>query len=136
MKLLPLLFGIALTQIIPFDQTLPILTSPVIQARAGQELNYQYESKVLVLSQLIGCRVANFRNESCQATLSFQNSSFLPVSAVVIPKNCAGDQTARFRIPLSVPNGTAAVEWYVNLHRFRDACLSVKAMCWNSGNCC
>lgn len=41
MKLLLLFVGIGLSQIIPFDQTLPILTSPVLQAKAGDELQYQ-----------------------------------------------------------------------------------------------
>jgi hypothetical protein len=46
--------------------------------------------------------------------MTFDNSTFLPVAATVRPKNCAGDQSARVLIPESAPNGTAAVEWYVN----------------------
>lgn len=56
-------------------------------------------------------RLLNFRNTTCQATLSFNNATFLPLSAFAVPKNCAGDQIVRFRIPESVPNGAAALEW-------------------------
>ncbi|RAQ98956.1 hypothetical protein DDE82_008747 [Stemphylium lycopersici] len=55
-----------LAHIIPFDQPLPILTSPVVQAKAGEEIYYQ---------------------------------------------NCPGDQIAKLRIPRSVPDGPAALEW-------------------------
>lgn len=64
---------------------------------------------------LLVTRLSNFRNSTCQATLSFQNDTFLPISALAIPKTCPGDQTARFRIPENVPNGPAALQWYVEL---------------------
>jgi hypothetical protein len=35
------LFELVAAQIIPFDQPLPVLTSPVVQARAGENLHYQ-----------------------------------------------------------------------------------------------
>ncbi|KAF1840103.1 uncharacterized protein K460DRAFT_421111 [Cucurbitaria berberidis CBS 394.84] len=95
-KYLSLFASLGMTQIIPFDQPLPILTSPVVQVQAGKELHYQ---------------LTNFRNSTCQATLSFQNDTFLPVSAFASPRNCAGDQVAKLRIPESVPNGAAALEW-------------------------
>lgn len=41
MRFLPLLFGISLAQILPFEHPLPILTSPVIQAKAGRDLHFQ-----------------------------------------------------------------------------------------------
>ncbi|OCK97479.1 uncharacterized protein K441DRAFT_630441, partial [Cenococcum geophilum 1.58] len=96
MKLYLLMFGLGLSQIIPFDQTLPILTGPVVQVKTGWELRY---------------RLSNFKNASCVATLSFYDPKFLPISAVAKPKNCAGDSSAKISIPLSVPNGTAAVQW-------------------------
>jgi hypothetical protein len=34
-------FALTLAQIVPFNQPLPILTSPVVQAKAGKELYYQ-----------------------------------------------------------------------------------------------
>jgi hypothetical protein len=34
-------FALTLAQIVPFNQPLPILTSPVVQAKAGEQLNYQ-----------------------------------------------------------------------------------------------
>ncbi|KAF2849426.1 hypothetical protein T440DRAFT_519025 [Plenodomus tracheiphilus IPT5] len=89
------LFGVA-AGLVPFSQPLPVLTSPVVQARAGEELHYQ---------------LLNSRNISCQATITFQNTTFLPLSALARPKDCAGDQVAKFRIPKSSPNGAAALEW-------------------------
>ncbi|KAF1351756.1 hypothetical protein EJ07DRAFT_159277 [Lizonia empirigonia] len=56
-------------------------------------------------------RLSNFRNLTCQATLSFQNDTFLPLSALASPMNCPGDQIAKLQIPESVPNGPAALEW-------------------------
>jgi hypothetical protein len=41
MKYIFLFVGIGLAQIVPFDQTLPVLTSPVVQAKAGQDLHFQ-----------------------------------------------------------------------------------------------
>src|SRR4051794_19996928 len=60
-------------------------------------------------------RLSNFCNSSCQATLSFQNDTFLPLSALANPLNCPDDQIARLRIPESAPNGPAALEWYVKV---------------------
>ena len=40
--LFPSLLAIGWTQIIAFDQTLPVLTSPILQVRAGNKLYYQY----------------------------------------------------------------------------------------------
>ena len=60
-------------------------------------------------------RLSNFWNSTCQATLSFQNDTFLPLSALASPMSCPGDQMAKLRIPESVPNGPAALEWYVKL---------------------
>lgn len=40
-KYVALFFGLAVAQIVPFDQTLPVLTSPVVQIKAGGELHYQ-----------------------------------------------------------------------------------------------
>ncbi|KAF1357340.1 hypothetical protein EJ07DRAFT_157653 [Lizonia empirigonia] len=90
------LAGLGATQIVPFDYTLPVLYSPVIQIKAGQDMNYQ---------------LANSRNATCQATLSFSNDTFLSMSTIVKPRNCAGDQIAVLKIPYSVPNGAAGLEW-------------------------
>ena len=43
--------------------------------------------------------------------MSFSNDTFLSISTVVKPSNCAGDQVAVFKIPDSVPNGVAGLEW-------------------------
>jgi hypothetical protein len=37
-----LLLGTAAAQLLPFDQTLPILTTPVVQVKAGGYVYYQY----------------------------------------------------------------------------------------------
>jgi hypothetical protein len=113
MKLYLLFFlGSGLAQIIPFDQTLPILTNPVVHVRAEEELHYQYEFLVCMTAPgLPLCRIVNARNVTCQATLTFENATFLPISGIASPNNCAGDQVARFQIPGSVPNGAAAMEW-------------------------
>ncbi|KAH3938389.1 hypothetical protein HBH98_254700 [Parastagonospora nodorum] len=96
MNLLPFLFGAALAQIVPFDQTLPVLTSPVVQVEAGRDLHFQ---------------LVNFRNVTCHGTLMFSNATYLPISGVASPRDCAGDQIAKFRVPHSAPNGAAALEW-------------------------
>jgi len=96
------LIGLCASQIIPFDQTLPILVAPVAQVQAGQELHYQ---------------LSNFRKATCVATLSFHNSTFLPLSALAVPEDCAGDPIARIAIPQNVPNGTAAIQWSANTRR-------------------
>lgn len=57
-------------------------------------------------------RLANSRNATCEATLTFRNSTFLSYTMLAIPKECAGDQVAKIRIPESSPNGVMAVEWY------------------------
>lgn len=36
-----LMFGLVVPQAVPFDQTLPILTDPVLQVNAGKFLFYQ-----------------------------------------------------------------------------------------------
>lgn len=40
-RFIPVLAGLGAAQMIPFDYTLPVLYSPVIQIKAGQDLNYQ-----------------------------------------------------------------------------------------------
>jgi hypothetical protein len=40
-KYLPLFIGLISAQIVPFDNPLPVLTSPVVQAKAGHDLHYQ-----------------------------------------------------------------------------------------------
>jgi hypothetical protein len=112
MLLLALFWAVSLAQIIPFNQMLPVLTNPVVQSRAEEELHYQLV--VFFPYGIIGVtlrRLVNVRNSTCQATLTFENATFLPISAIANPRNCAGDQLARFRIPRSVPNGAAAMEW-------------------------
>ncbi|KAI1676250.1 hypothetical protein KJE20_14154 [Pyrenophora tritici-repentis] len=96
MLFLPFFWAVSLAQVVPFNQILPVLTGPVVQLSAEEELYYQ---------------LVNIRNTTCQATLTFDNATFLPISAIANPKNCAGNQSAKFRIPRSVPNGAAAIEW-------------------------
>ena len=43
--------------------------------------------------------------------MSFLNDTFLPLSMLVRSEPCAGDQIAVFKIPYSVPNGDAGLEW-------------------------
>ncbi|PVH90697.1 hypothetical protein DM02DRAFT_664783 [Periconia macrospinosa] len=97
MKYLPFLVAMTAGQsLLPFDQILPILWSPVVSVQAGQEIAYQ---------------LSNARNVSCEATIHFQNSTFLPITMRVRPKPCAGDQNAFFTLPVAVPDGMMAVEW-------------------------
>jgi hypothetical protein len=37
----------------------------------------------------------------------------LPISWIVVPKSCAGDQKATFDVPDAAPNGTVLLTWYV-----------------------
>jgi hypothetical protein len=53
MRYLPFFLGAAIAQIAPFDQTLPILISPVVQAKADQVLHYQYHSPVPITRQTL-----------------------------------------------------------------------------------
>jgi hypothetical protein len=41
MKYLPFFVTLALSQIIPYDQTFPVLYSPIVQVEAGNEITYQ-----------------------------------------------------------------------------------------------
>ncbi|KAF3005588.1 hypothetical protein E8E13_000031, partial [Curvularia kusanoi] len=84
------------------DQALPCLISPTLGVHAGQTLDFH---------------LFNSRNSTCEATLSFANSSFLPISWTVAPRNCAGDQIASFNVPQHSPNGPAAVEWHCTGHK-------------------
>ncbi|KAF2194737.1 hypothetical protein K469DRAFT_706221 [Zopfia rhizophila CBS 207.26] len=79
-----------------FDQSLPCLVNPVASVRAGETLNFQ---------------LFNSRNSTCEVTLDFADPAFLPLSLTVHPRDCAGDQTASFILPLSVPNGTVTLQW-------------------------
>jgi hypothetical protein len=107
-----------LSQIIPFDQTLPVLWNPVAQVEASQEITYQYVCMPLVTTLFINdIRFADSRNVSCEATINFQNSSFLPYTMHARPRQCAGNQNVHFQLPHSVPNGLIAVEWYMILPR-------------------
>ncbi|OCL00120.1 uncharacterized protein K441DRAFT_536295, partial [Cenococcum geophilum 1.58] len=54
-------------------------------------------------------RLLNSRNAIYKATLSFQNLTFLLISAIARLNNCVGDQVAWLRILLSTPNGIAAI---------------------------
>ena len=38
---MPLMFGLVVPQVVPFDQTLPVLTNPVLQVNAGDFLFHQ-----------------------------------------------------------------------------------------------
>ena len=49
----------------------------------------------------------------CEATLSFAEPDFLPISALAQRRNCSGAQVAKMQIPEAAPNGTAAIQWYV-----------------------
>ncbi|OAL07205.1 hypothetical protein IQ06DRAFT_299852 [Phaeosphaeriaceae sp. SRC1lsM3a] len=57
------------------------------------------------------CRLFNGHNSTCEATLSFANPLYLPVSWTVVPKNCAGDQVASLNVPTSSPNGSVLMTW-------------------------
>ncbi|KAJ5035196.1 hypothetical protein J3E74DRAFT_423716 [Bipolaris maydis] len=77
MLLLPFFLAVSLAQIVPFNPILPVLTSPLVQTKAEEELHYQ---------------LVNVGNTTCQATLTFDNTTFLPISAIANPKECAGNQ--------------------------------------------
>ncbi|KAF2727569.1 hypothetical protein EJ04DRAFT_529325 [Polyplosphaeria fusca] len=81
---------------LPVDVTLPCLINPIPRVGAGSQLDFQ---------------VFNSQNSTCEATLNFNNTEFLPVSVSVSPRNCAGDQIARLKVPQNVPSGTAFVQW-------------------------
>ncbi|KAF2257701.1 hypothetical protein CC78DRAFT_599264 [Lojkania enalia] len=81
---------------LPFDQSLPCLIKPSTTVAAGETLEFQ---------------LFNARNSTCDATLNFADSAYLPMVVTVKPRNCAGDQTASFSIPCNAPNGTAALQW-------------------------
>jgi hypothetical protein len=55
----------------------------------------------------------NGRNSTCEATLNFENPMLLPISWIVVPKSCAGDQKVTFDVPDAAPNGTVLLTWYV-----------------------
>ncbi|KAF2028947.1 hypothetical protein EK21DRAFT_90163 [Setomelanomma holmii] len=65
----------------------------------------------------------NGRNSTCEATLRFSNPSYLPLSWTVQPLNCAGDQTATFKVPVESPNGTVVLEWQCAGHRTTSSTL-------------
>lgn len=48
MKYLFFFLNLVLSQIIPFDQTLPVLFSPVVQVKAGDEISYQWVTIIVV----------------------------------------------------------------------------------------
>lgn len=112
-RFIPILLGLGAAHLVPFDYTLPVLFNPVTQIQAGQELHYQYEGtrKLFFLVFTYLRRLINSRNATCQATMSFSNDTFLPLSMLVRPEPCAGYQIAVFKIPYSVPNGDAGLEW-------------------------
>lgn len=43
--------------------------------------------------------------------MNFVDPNFLPLTLTVSPRNCAGDQIARFGVPCNAPNGTIALQW-------------------------
>ena len=98
--------------LLPFENSLPCLINPVAQVNAGDKLDFQYVSILKTLgAMLIGLyRLFNSRNASYEATLNFADPTFLPLTIMVTPHNCSGDQTASFKIPQSAPNGTAALQ--------------------------
>jgi hypothetical protein len=112
-RFVPILLGLGAAHLVPFDYTLPVLFNPITQIQAGQELHYQYAgmSNTFFVALTHLRRLTDSQNVTCQATMSFSNNTFLPLSVLVRPEPCAGIQTAIFKIPYSVPNGNAGLEW-------------------------
>ena len=97
-----------------FDSSLPCLVQPVSRMQSGDELLFQYvfwsfSDIFLILDRLFGSY-----NSTCEATMIFESSNFLPISALAIPRNCSGQQMARMKIPTDIPSGLAAIQWLVN----------------------
>lgn len=38
---MPFVFGLVAPQLVPFDQTLPVLTDPMMRVKAGEHVLYQ-----------------------------------------------------------------------------------------------
>jgi hypothetical protein len=112
-RFIPVLLGLGAAHLVPFDYTLPVLFNPITQVQAGQELYYQYAETPNPFFDTFTHlrRLTSSRNVTCQATMSFSNDTFLPLSMLVRPEFCAGDRIAVFKIPYSVPNGNAGLEW-------------------------
>jgi hypothetical protein len=56
-------------------------------------------------------KMMNLLNSTCEVTISFSNTEYLPITATVTPLNCTGNQVASLVLPASIVNGLTSVEW-------------------------
>ena len=58
-------------------------------------------------------RLVGDSERSCRIVVAFSDPRFLPVSLLVAPDDCSGYQTASLRLPESLADGYASIQWYV-----------------------
>ncbi|KAM0715420.1 hypothetical protein Q7P37_008918 [Cladosporium fusiforme] len=78
------------------DHSLPCQIYPISTFTAGEKLQFQ----------LIGDH-----ERSCRVVVAFSDPKFLPVSLLAVPQDCSGYQMATLRLPESLADGYASVQW-------------------------
>jgi hypothetical protein len=58
-------------------------------------------------------RLVGDSERSCRLVVAFSDPQFLPVSLLAVPGDCSGYQTASLRLPESLADGYASIQWYV-----------------------
>lgn len=58
-------------------------------------------------------RLIGDHERSCRVAIAFSDPKFLPVSLLAVPQDCSGYQMATLRLPESLADGYASVQWYV-----------------------
>lgn len=58
-------------------------------------------------------RLVGDSERSCRIVVAFSDPRFLPVSLLVAPDDCSGYQTASLRLPESLADSYASIQWYV-----------------------
>lgn len=58
-------------------------------------------------------RLVGNSERSCRVVVAFSDPRFLPVTLLVVPDECSGYRTASLRLPESLADGYASIQWYV-----------------------
>lgn len=98
------------------DHSLPCQIYPISTFTAGDKLQFQY-----VLSTAMSflfttdtfMRLIGDHERSCSLVVAFSDARFLPVSLLAVPRECSGYQMATLRLPESLADGYASIQWYV-----------------------
>jgi hypothetical protein len=66
-------------------------------------------------------RLVGSSERSCNVVVAFSDPRFLPISLLAVPGDCSGYQTATLRLPESLADGYASVQWYVSKALFETS---------------